>query len=409
MAFDNYGPFPPPQTTMAPDPEGNVLSSPRMDQFKLNPTQSGSTPIRTLGMPNTMDDQLAHFQSLTNRLISPYNIVGQNSWLAQNHPQVAGILDRVGTVAALTPGPRGPEGVGGGISRAFEGLMGANQLDRQKAMQAATLPYQLMMPQLQARNLQSEIDYRQSEIPWRQSGVEYNKARVQHYEDMQEQGKVGTPQIDKQGGMWVTRTTTKGVELFNAVTGQKADPDNPPEFVGKLDRASQEYGGGVQGRIIAMQQSDDPATQEKGRQAAGILTGMMGAGAGARTGGEQNAPHPQAQAQELEQSARATIGKNITPVRGKNPNDYLIQGIASTAKEANDMYIQDRKTYQDSYEKQQQWVDSYISSGSAKKGTSFTNYIAQQKQRGINANPNTAPSPSTSTSGNTGSNWTPRQ
>src|SRR5882757_5404584 len=176
MAFNNYGPFPSPETTMAPDPEGNVLSSPRTDPVSLN---APSNVVRTLGMPN-MDEQMGHYQDLDNRLISPYNIVGRNSWLAQNHPNIAGVVDRIGTVAALTPGPRGPEGVGGGISRTFEGLMGAGQLERQKAMQAATLPYQLMMPQLQMQNIQSEIAYRNAEIPWRQSEVEYNKAHAAH-------------------------------------------------------------------------------------------------------------------------------------------------------------------------------------------------------------------------------------
>lgn len=411
MPFSTYnGPFPLPETTMAPSPDSSNFIAPRMDPISLNSPQSGSLVVRTLGMPN-MDDQLAHFQQLTNRLISPYNIVGQNSWLAQNHPQAASILDRVGTTLALTPGPRGPEGVGGGISRTFEGLMGANQLERQKAFQAATLPYQLMMPQLQMQNLQSEIDYRNSEVPWRHSETALNNARADHYADMMDQGKVGTPQVDKAGQLWIPRTTSRGVELYNAVTQQKADPNNPPEFVGKLDRAQQEYGGGTVGRIIAMQQSDDPDTKQKGIDAARIFTGIQAASAGLKTGADQNAPHPQVTADKLVDSARQTLSKDefldVSDEESKSlkrssavkdPLDYLTKGFASDMNEANKLYQSDISLRNTVYSRQRQQVESYISSDQAKKGVSFDEYKKQQKN---------TPSPKSSTN-NSGSNWTPK-
>jgi len=403
MAFENYGPFAPPETVMSPI--GGELTAPTTDKINLD---SNVTPIRTfMGSPN-LSAQFDQYKELANKLISPYNTMSQNSWLAQNHPGIAGLIDRISTVAALTPGPRGPEGVGEGISRTFQGLLGAQQLTRQKALESAMLPYQLMMPQLQAQNLMSEIGARESEIPYRHAMEQRALAQADRYEGLMEQGHIQPPQIDTKGQMWVPRTTSGGtVELWNPITHQKADPNNPPQFVGKLDRAAQEYGGGVMGRIIAEETAGITDPKARADAALKIMTGYAASSAGARTGAEQSAPHPQATAQELEQAARATIGKGINKPRANNPMEYLKGGFTTSLEDANKLYASDRAAANQQLANQQQWVDSYISSGASKKGTSFTDWMATQRNHGVAA-PSVSTAEEPSTPSNSGSNWTPQ-
>jgi hypothetical protein len=378
MAFQNQGPFPPPETMMSPD--DNTMVNRGVDQFNVmsngQPTQGGSSVVRTLGMPTGIPD-VSQYQALAAKLSSPYNTMQPNSWLAQNHPVAAGIFDHLATIEAMTPGPRGPEGVGGGISRTFEGLVGAQNLTRQRQVQQAMLPYQLMMPQLQAANLQSEIGARNAEIPYRQAMETLAYSRANHYDDMIDQGKVGTPQIDKKGQMWVPRTTSSGVQLYNALTNKPADPNDPPVFQSKADRVAGEYGGGAPGRIIAEQLDPDPDVQARGIRAAGILAGMQTTTAGGKTAAEQNAPHPQVLSDQLVQGARATIGKGLTPPKEL---DWMHSQIPDAVAD----YKQKRQEYDTKLQSQQQWVDSYVSSGASKKGVSYSDWVSKQQGKGVN-------------------------
>src|ERR1700688_628238 len=67
-----------------------------------------------------LNDMLAPYRQMAQQFQSPYATMRQNSWLAQNHPQVAGILDNAFLSAGMVPSAQGPEGVGGGISRAMQ-------------------------------------------------------------------------------------------------------------------------------------------------------------------------------------------------------------------------------------------------------------------------------------------------
>src|SRR5277367_707639 len=81
-----------------------------------------------------LNEMLAPYQKMSQTLASPYATMSPDSWLAQNHPMAAGMLDNAFLNAAMTPGPRGPEGVGGGIARTMQGLVGAQQYRRQQAL-----------------------------------------------------------------------------------------------------------------------------------------------------------------------------------------------------------------------------------------------------------------------------------
>src|ERR1700720_269785 len=107
-----------------------------------------------------LDQMLAPYRAQAAKLTSPYATMRPDSWLAQNHPQVAGVLDNAFLTGAMTPGPKGPEGVGDGISRTFQGLLGANQYRRQQAMMQAMLPYQMLEPRLKAEDTLAQIQER---------------------------------------------------------------------------------------------------------------------------------------------------------------------------------------------------------------------------------------------------------
>jgi hypothetical protein len=100
---------------------------------------------------------IAPYQEMAKQFNSPYAMFRPNSWIAQNHPMATKMLDAAGLSMAMTPGPQGPEGVGGGISRAMQGVLGANQYRREMMLRSAMLPYQMMMPRLQAEDTMSQI------------------------------------------------------------------------------------------------------------------------------------------------------------------------------------------------------------------------------------------------------------
>lgn len=110
-----------------------------------------------------LNDMLAPYRQMAQQFQSPYATMNQNSWLARNHPQFAGHLDNAFLNIGMTPGPQGPEGVGGGLSRAMQGIMGGQQFQRQRMMQQAMLPYQMLQPQLQAQDMMAQITARKSE------------------------------------------------------------------------------------------------------------------------------------------------------------------------------------------------------------------------------------------------------
>jgi hypothetical protein len=109
-----------------------------------------------------LQQMMSPYQDMANKVYgSPYAMIGkENGFLAQHLGSAAGPVDNALLAGAMTPEARGPEGVGGGISRALQGVLGANQYQRNRAMQAAMLPYQLMEPKLKALDTMAQIDQR---------------------------------------------------------------------------------------------------------------------------------------------------------------------------------------------------------------------------------------------------------
>src|SRR6266568_1392443 len=120
--------------------------------------------------------------------------------LAQNHPLLGGLLQGAVLGAALTPPPTGPEGVGGGISRAAQGIMAVPQFQRQEQMAQMMAPIQMQghIQQLQAAQQQQQVSeaYRQmleaqtGDIKQRPEIAQLKMESQEAIKNAQEQGKL---------------------------------------------------------------------------------------------------------------------------------------------------------------------------------------------------------------------------
>src|ERR1700676_2382159 len=175
-------------------------------QFRQGQDFSGS--LNDMLAPGSQYKQmLAPYQQMAQKLTSPYATMNQNSWLAKNHPQVAGVLDNAFLTAGMTPQAQGPEGVGGGISRMMQGLMGGQQFQRQRMIQQAMLPYQMMQPMLQSADTMSQIGERRAMLPFRMAQERRYDAQSDMYYNRMMQGDrqkalAGPDMVDDKGNAW---------------------------------------------------------------------------------------------------------------------------------------------------------------------------------------------------------------
>src|SRR5258708_1348762 len=194
---------------------------------------------------------IAPYQSAIQRLQTPYAVLGrglptpQLPGFLQHIPRIGGFsqninerlqsaapgvnarLDNAFLAAGLTPGPQGPEGVGGGISRTFQGLIGANQFRMQRAMQMAMMPYQMMMPRLQAEDVLSQIGERREMVPYRKAMEERAMAQSDYYTRragaMDQMKALTGSRVDDEGKEWR--------DIFDPIAGR----------VRQFDPSSQKY------------------------------------------------------------------------------------------------------------------------------------------------------------------------
>ena len=116
----------------------------------------------------------------------------------QNHPALGGMLNNALLSAAMTPEARGPEGVGGGISRALQGVIGAPQYEMQfqhaqemYPIEHATALAKLYGDTAQAQMYQAHANYFNS-MP----GERLESAQLRY---LAQQNKLGQPVHDSQG------------------------------------------------------------------------------------------------------------------------------------------------------------------------------------------------------------------
>lgn len=353
------------------------------------------------------NEMLAPYQAMAGQMNSPYATMSPNSWLARNHPRLAGILDSPFLTAAMTPGPEGPEGAGGGISRTFQGLMGAQQYRREQILRSAMLPYQMLMPQLQARDIMAQTAQREAEAP-------YYLSRGERYLSQMEQADrprlaPGGLKVDDRGQEWQEifdpLNPKQPTRWYNPVSKQYADElkgEDQPTFA-KQQRAQRQATGGFVGDLVQRLSSADPAIRAEAEKDKANYLSVMGGTAGARTAGEQEAPHPYSEQKEFLQNearyAYGTLPKTMSPYEFQTQHALNPKYWDNPEKSYQD-YLDQQKVEK---QKMDQNLATYRSSGAWKRGASFQEYMAHPEKYDGTA-PTTTPSPA----GNTGSNWTPR-
>lgn len=351
-----------------------------------------------------LNEMLAPYQEAAKKLTSPYATMSQDSWLVQNHPKLAGVLDNAFLTAGMVPSPQGPEGVGGGISRTMQGLIGAKQFHRNQALQAAMLPYQMLEPRLKMEDTIAQMHQRSAQAEYESKrGAWYDK-RV---DQMDNPHALGASLTDDSGGKWheVFDPVQGTTRLFNPITQKHADElpaDKQPSFVKSQRAQRSSTPGGLAGMIIEEQMDADPAIKAHGEQAAKLYTGLMGSTAGARKGGEQDAPHTFDESKMMLENERKSV-------YGKLPN---LQNEEQYRKSLNPTqlgeYYSDPgayQKYQEKYGMQKDQLDfnfaQYQRSGAWKHGIGFQEWIK---------NPDAAEAAAPPTaSTNSGTKWTPKR
>jgi len=370
------------------------------------------------------DQMIAPYQRAASQFQSPYSIVDKNSWLAQNHPGVANVADNAFLAAAMTPGPSGPEGVGGGISRTFQGLLGARQYQRQQQLTAAMLPYQMMQPMLNAAHTRAQIgqeeaaaDYYRAHGKYLGDMTDINQQKADIAQQRADQAKFGKQLNDPEERFAYNSVFKKyGVDSIDKLT-----PDQLGEAqtnYENLKRQSHIRSGSASlneyiiGANPRQDGETDPAYNK--RIADAIISGQSQI-AGGRTSAEQNAPHPQVTADKLMDDSAKWVNYGLEKPKQQKSLDYMMDHPEVKSPEEAVMAMQKNQAdYDQKVASRGMWRTSYLSSDAPKNGIGFIDYLKQQKAMGVNIGsfgnlPDSPTSSGVSAQGGTGSSWTPKQ
>jgi hypothetical protein len=338
--------------------------------------------------PNTdyseqLNEMLAPYQRMTQQSQNPYATMSQNSWLAKNHPRMAGILDNAFLTAGMTPEARGPEGVGGGISRTFQGLMGAQRFRHEQSLEASMLPLQMLEPRLKAENQLSEIDLhkQQAQLASLMPGIREGQLNIQQQgiDVRQQMADVAQQRADFQrekGGLYGYKPT----EAERYAGGQSyRDYSANETLAGRAPESEEVYNK----RLFGF---------------AGLRAGAAGAGGEA---GRQGAPHEYDEAKMMLDNEYKSAHSRIPSLQ--NEDDYR----KSLNPEKLGEYYSDPNSYQKYVDKHQMLKDQadfnfaqYQKSGAWKNKIGYQEWLKNPNQTG----PKVATSPST----NSGTAWTPK-
>lgn len=246
------------------------------------------------------------------------------------------VLDNGMLAAAMVPEARGPEGVGGGISRALQGVLGAGQYRRQMALQSAMLPYQMMGPQVEMADKMAQIQQRQQLAQHYMAQDNFYNARQKHYEAQED---LAQQRIDNRA------PNQQELEMKMAQGMHPAkDPRNPtPEEYGTWNsdieqmrqRRDPSQGGAITPAKMVMNAYGPPSdgkqysTKEWGEIAESyghFMTGMAGERATKVAANTQAAKEPQEQTDKFIASQKEGIYAGLKDP--KNPDLDLMNSMA---------------------------------------------------------------------------------
>ncbi len=239
---------------------------------------------------NQFNEMLAPYQAAAKRMMQPYPMLGGGGGVLSQHPMLSKILNESMMGAAFVPPPQGPEGVGGGITRALQGVLGADQFERQRQMQTLMMPYQMMMPRLQAEDIQSQVDERRAMVPFRQEQEAFMRKREDNFDSMMEarerpQAK-GHPYASDQGILHQEYEDKDGNVTLKPIG---ATPTEPQTF---FKQAIHGGAGPYEEKIADMRLSSDPAVFAEGEKRAAMHLDTVAAAAGGAEAARKHVEDP---------------------------------------------------------------------------------------------------------------------
>lgn len=354
-----------------------------------------------------LNDMLAPYQQIAQRISSPYATMSPNSWLAQKHPQLAGTLDNAFLGMGMTPQAQGPEGFGGGVSRMFQGLIGAQQYRKTQALDSAMLPYKMAMGQLQATDVMSQINERNAMVPFRQAQENrYDAQSAMYYDKMAHadnpKAMAGPDMTDDKGHAWsrIFDPTTGRVRNFNSELGKYSDElpaGSQPTFANQAKNQHRAAAGGLLGEIMDMQDSTDPAVRAIGDKKYGEYITAGGAMAAARAGATQSVTQPVKDlytfVRDERTNAFAGLPKPMNAEEFTSANLMDPKFFADNLAHPGQQYQAYIKQYQASRERLGTDLDKYQKSDAPKKNVSFSEYMKNRTM--YDGTPSAIASPST--------------
>jgi|ERR1035437_312628 hypothetical protein len=254
-----------------------------------------------------LNEMLAPAQQSAQSSQSPYATMKAHGWLQDNHPKLAGVLDNAFLTMGMTPQATGPEGAGGGITRAMQGLMGAQQFNRQRMMQQYMLPFQMMQPQVDLQDKLSQIHQREAQVPYEHAMTEKALATSDKYyasiDQANERNRISEQKLTP--SELLDRAAWGGI---NKGAGPKdrsnPTPDEMNAYIGNLgdmqSRMRKAQGGGTEEeRIQDMKGNPDPAIHAEGVRRWNDHLAFVGATSGARAGAGAAAVQPYANTKDF--------------------------------------------------------------------------------------------------------------
>ncbi len=351
-------------------------------------------------LPRDLQSMIAPYRDMASKFSSPYLMMDQNNWLARNHPRIAGGVDNALAAMALTKYPEGPASAAQNLSAAMGGMFEARQMKRQQAMQAAMLPYHMMMPQIEAEEKMAQTQNYLSEIPYRQRMGERAEAQAAAQQRYFMPHPTGQTQEDTEGNRWqeITDPVSQTSRWKNPTTNKFAD-EYPSEQQPKFVPQHQAGGGTEMERIWGQQDAQrmisglPPLTPEEKkadliRQASGRAGATTAAGEAVKTPIEDQAKFRDEQVRqrtadipsvpsrkEYEQERNA--GMSNEDLAYQYPDSKLAQDRRpnETASDYRERKYQESITpMQQEKERQQQEISQYQASPAWKHGVSFKDW-----------------------------------
>ena len=302
-----------------------------------------------------------------------------NERLQSAMPGINAHLDNAFLAAAMTPQAQGPEGVGGGISRTMQGLVGAQQYRLERAMKMAMMPYQMMMPRLQAQNLISQEQERRAMIPYylgRGESYEKTYETQQRRADIEQQKAnapraVGAPYASDQGVMHQDVIDPTTGRVTQQPVGQA--PTSPQTFLKRAKGTTP--AGSYEEQIENMRLSPDPAIKAEGERRWQDHMAALGTAAGTRTAATKAAEQPymdKAAMIAYEKDPRRLYDDLVNP-RNPEMEKWVNTPGLETMPEVQ-KYIQSKKDYQSQVVKRDTDFGKYSSSTAPEQGIHFKEY-----------------------------------